>query len=220
MIWRHMPRGNFTSSPCTSAPARRTGLQRRGSPRKMIPTSSRIVSAFHSMSDRPSSSRTSNGFRARQERRAMGVRAPRGRRAAPRDRRRAGRGRRRPGRLAPTAAVGHLSAPCSAADEPPVRLAGARHGAVAGAVRPERKVDDGARFVDGAVACGNAIASTKCSWNARLDRGLDLLDGAHDPLDLVRASARAARSGARCPRRCPARRPVERRVRHEPEDSA
>ena len=44
------PRGNFTSSPSTSAPASVSVSIASGSPRKMIPTSSRIVSALCSMS--------------------------------------------------------------------------------------------------------------------------------------------------------------------------
>ena len=64
---RHIPRGKRTRSPSTVAPASRRRRSASGSPRNSRPTSWRIVSAFCSMSDRPSSSRTSNGasFRVR-----------------------------------------------------------------------------------------------------------------------------------------------------------
>ena len=73
-IWRHIPRGNRTRSPSTSAPASWSSSSASGSPRNSRPTSSRIVSAFCSIVARPSSSSTSNGCeRPGQERHALDV---------------------------------------------------------------------------------------------------------------------------------------------------
>ena len=58
---RHIPRGNRTRSPSTSAPASLNSLCASGASRKSIPTCSRIVSAFRSIISRPSSVSTSNG---------------------------------------------------------------------------------------------------------------------------------------------------------------
>ena len=54
--FRHKPRGNRTSSPCTSAPASRQSCNASASPRNSIPISSRMVSALFSINDKPSSS--------------------------------------------------------------------------------------------------------------------------------------------------------------------
>ncbi len=56
---RHMPRGNFTSEPWTSAPAAFQMASASSSSRNSMPYSARIVSALRSMIDRPSSVRTS-----------------------------------------------------------------------------------------------------------------------------------------------------------------
>ena len=154
-----------------------------GSRGSRCPTSSRIVSALCSMSARPSSSRhLERRQRPGEERDALddvrdGARGlPRGAAAAA----------RRPGSSRSCGPPRGRRRRRCAAGVARRRSSGRRDRApdAAGSATTRGQV----RY--GAVSCGNAIAATNMLLEARLDRGLDLLDACGRPSSI---SARAAR---------------------------
>ena len=178
-IWRHIPRGKRTRSPSTSAPASRRSRSASASPRNSTPTSSRIVSALCSMSARPSSPRTSNG---------ASVRVRNGTCSAWAASRSAWRAARPP--LAPSLRC-RPSGVLPACRSRPRRAASSL---VAGVRRRRRPPSAGARSGSATTAAqvrerGGLVREGhrlhEVLLEARLDRGLDLLDPPDDALDLA-----------------------------------
>ena len=164
------------------------------SPRNSSPTSWRIVSAFSSMIERPSSLRTSNGasVRVRNGSRAMWVRA----RAACRPARPPVRWRGDSSTV-----IGPPSRPTTTARRrrppPSGRAPTSRSGAALRQLRDLRQVGRRRRPV------GEGHRLDEMLLEARLDRGLDLLDPPDDVLDLApRGGAEQRDQGAGARRRC------------------
>ena len=198
-IWRHIPRGKRTRSPCTSAPASRSSRRASSSPRNSMPTSSRIVSALCSMIERPFLAEDlERGERAGQEREPLDLVAePDG----------------APALAAAGAAVAHVLAHRSS---PGPVAAGVVAGAAArvgrgrggrarrrafgpgvatavGGHRPGRQRHDPLQVRVRRRPVRDRHRLDEMLLEARLDRGLDLLDAAHDGLDLAPRGARQQR---------------------------
>ena len=180
-----MPRGKRTRSPWTSAPASRNRRSASASPRNSSPTSWRIVSAFSSMIESPSSLRISNGLNVRVRygsRSTFSCWLARSatRPARPPARRPWAFDHQRSSEAWATTAASPASFPTLARAG---RLA-AGHGS------PGRQLDGEAEMRHRRRLVGEGHRLDEVLLEARLDRGLDLLDLADDRLDLAPGRAR------------------------------